>query len=463
MKIIFCEKNKELLKKVKEVFKNETNNLHCELITEIDVFKAKKKYPNALITTTSNPDFSMGGGLDALIKEKYPEQCQIPREFKFTKDLFFTITVDKNIKSSKSIVQRALLGIYFASRKNDIIFTGLGTGIGGLSIDDFISELKKFVNADFSYADFSFANFYSADFSFANFYSADFSSANFYSADFSSADFYSADFRFAKFNSADFRFAKFNSADFSSANFSYADFGSADFYSADFRFAKFNSANFNSANFSYADFGSADFYSADFRFAKFNSANFNSANFRFANFHYADFNSADFRFANFNSANFRSANFYFANFNSANFNSANFSYANFSSANFNSANFSYANFSSANFKNSIFNYRITPETGKFIGWKKAQEKIIKLEIQKAENVSGGLVGRKLRTDKVKVLEIQDKEGKKLDLKSISSDYNEKFIYNVGKIITEKDFKKDDKIECDKGIHFFITRDEAVRY
>jgi hypothetical protein len=152
MKIIFCEKNKELLKKVKEVFKNETNNLHCELITEIDVFKAKKKYPNALITTTSNPDFSMGGGLDALIKEKYPEQCKSPREFKFTKDLFFTITVDKNIKSSKSIVQRALLGIYFASRKNDIIFTGLGTGIGGLSIDDFISELKKFVNANFSYA-----------------------------------------------------------------------------------------------------------------------------------------------------------------------------------------------------------------------------------------------------------------------------------------------------------------------
>jgi len=303
MKIIFCEKNKELLKKVKEVFKNETNNLHCELITEIDVFKAKKKYPNALITTTSNPDFSMGGGLDALIKGEYPEQCKSPREFKFTKDLFFTITVDKNIKSSKSIVQRALLGIYFASRKNDIIFTGLGTVIGGLSIDDFISELKKFVNADFG-----------------------------------------------------------------------------------------------SANFSFADFGSADFRSADFR-----SADFSFANFRFADFSFADF------------------------------------------------------------KNSIFNYRITPEIGKFIGWKKAQGKIIKLEIQKAENVSGGLIGRKLRTDKVKVLEIQDKEGKKLDLKKISSDYNEKFIYNVGKIITEKGFKKDDKIECGKGIHFFMTRDEAVIY
>ena len=368
MKIIFCEKNKKLLKKVKEVFKNETNNLHCELITEIDVFKAKKKYPNALITTTSNPDFSMGGGLDALIKEKYPEQCKSPREFKFTKDLFFTITVDKNIKSSKSIVQRALLGIYFASRKNDIIFTGLGTGIGGLSIDDFISELKKFVNANFS-----FANFSSADFSYAN------------------------------FSSANFRFA----------DFSYANFSSADFYSA---------------NFHYANFSSADFSSANFRFADFSYANFSSADFSSADFHYANFNSADFSFAKFNSANFYSANF-----------------------------------SSADFKNSIFNYRITPETGKFIGWKKAQGKIIKLEIQKAKNVSGGLVGRKLRTDKVKVLEIQDKEGKKLDLKSISSDYNEKFIYSVGKIITEKDFKKDDKIECSEGIHFFITRDEAVRY
>ena len=428
MKIIFCEKNKELLKKVKEVFKNETNNLHCELIIETDVFKAKKKYPNALITTTSNPDFSMGGGLDALIKEKYPEQCKSPREFKFTKDLFFTITVDKNIKSSKSIVQRALLGIYFASRKNDIIFTGLGTGIGGLSIDDFISELKKFVNANFRSANFRFANFNSADFSFANF-----SSANFSYADFRSANFYFADFSFANFSFADFSFADFRSANFNSADFSLADFNSANF----------SFANFYSADFSFADFNSADFYSANFYSTNFSSASFYSANFNSANFSFADFNSANFIFANFNSADFSSANF--------------------SSANFSSASFSYADFRSADFKNSIFNYRITPETGKFIGWKKAQGKIIKLEIQKAENVSGGLVGRKLRTDKVKVLEIQDKEGKKLDLKSISSDYNEKFIYNVGKIITEKDFKKDDKIECSEGIHFFITRDEAVRY
>jgi hypothetical protein len=196
--------------------------------------------------------------------------------------------------------------------------------------------------------------------------------------------------------------------------------------------------------------------------ADFSSAA-DSADFSFADFSFADFSFADFSFADFSFADFSFANFNSANFNSANFNSADFRSADFNSANFYSADFNFANFRSADFKNSIFNYRITPETGKFIGWKKAQGKIIKLEIQKAENVSGGLVGRKLRTDKVKVLEIQDKEGKKLDLKSISSDYNEKFIYNVGKIITEKDFKKDDKIECGKGIHFFITRDEAVRY
>ena len=334
MKLIFCDTNKELLKKVEKVFRETINHTHCELIiSKNDLLETKKEYKEALIATASNPSFTMNGGIDRIIKNNYPDQCENTREFKFTKDLFFTITCDENIKTNKKIIQRALLGIYFASRKNDIIFTGLGTGVAGLSEDDFIDEVTKFI---------------------------------------------SADFRFVAFSSADFCSVDFRSVDFSSVDFSYADFSYVDFRYADFRFVDFSFVNFSFTDFRYADFSSADFSSVDFRSV-------------------------------------------------------------------------------------IHNYKITPQEGEFIGWKKSDKKILKLKIINAKNVSGGLIGRKLRTDKVEVLEIQDINGNILEEKEVCSDYNKNFIYRVGEIIEEKKYIHSDLVECVYGIHFFITREEAVDY
>jgi hypothetical protein len=148
-KIIFCDKNKELLEKAKTVFGEvgTIDNIHSELIVDNsgDILKCKKKYPEAKIVTASNPDFSMGGGLDLILKNEYPEQCNGLREFKITKDLFFVISVNKDLKATKKIIRRALLGVYFCSRKNDIILTGLGTGIGGISSEAFLEELALLV------------------------------------------------------------------------------------------------------------------------------------------------------------------------------------------------------------------------------------------------------------------------------------------------------------------------------
>ena len=288
-KIIFCDKNKELVAKVKEVIENNKNNLHCELIVDTsgDVLECKEKHPDAKIVTASNPKFDMGGGLDLILKTKYAEQCQTAREFKTTNDLFFVVSVDNDLKSTRKIIQRALLGVYFCSRKNDIILTGLGTGVGGLSSKDFIKELALFIQADFSSADFS-------------------------------------------------------RADFSGANFSRADFRWADF------------------------------------------------------------------------------------------------------------------------SGTKFDYRITPEEGSIIVWKKADNHIIKLKVD-CKNISGGLVSRKLRTDKAEVLEIQNLDGTESGLTSIESNYDNNFRYDIGKTATVNNFVRDDKIDCDTGIHFFLTRDEAVRW
>jgi hypothetical protein len=80
-----------------------------------------------------------------------------------------------------------------------------------------------------------------------------------------------------------------------------------------------------------------------------------------------------------------------------------------------------------------------------------------------KNISGGLVSRKLRIDKAKVLEIQNLDGTKSKLNSICSDYDKNFVYEVGKTVKIYNFVRNDTIDYGAGIHFFLTRDEAVNY
>ena len=165
MKLILCDKNKKLVKEFKKL-KSE----YFELVVDTtgDVFKAKKKYPNAKIVTASNKDFTFGGGLDAALKSKYPDECMKCKEFGSSDNLFFTITVDENYRCDKDILLRALVGMFANITKHSFILTGLGTGIGGLSIIEFITVLTKVLNADLRNADLSSANLRTANLSCAN-------------------------------------------------------------------------------------------------------------------------------------------------------------------------------------------------------------------------------------------------------------------------------------------------------
>jgi hypothetical protein len=169
MKLSFIDKNKELVKEVKKLFdKYKNNKLDWELIAKVDdVFEYQEKN-GGKICSASNPDFTFSGGLDALIAKKFPEEIKDAREFKWTDNLFFLITVDKNIKSSSKIIARSLAGVLFYRYEFDIILTGIGTGIGGLSIKYFIIELEKLLNADLRSADLRFANLISANLSSAD-------------------------------------------------------------------------------------------------------------------------------------------------------------------------------------------------------------------------------------------------------------------------------------------------------
>ena len=101
-----------------------------------------------------------------------------------------------------------------------------------------------------------------------------------------------------------------------------------------------------------------------------------------------------------------------------------------------------------------------PESGSFIGWKKAKDKIVKLEICDDAKRSSAF-SRKCRCSAAKVLAIENIDGTDSGLNEIASDYNNDFIYRVGESVSVDDFDEDRKKECAPGIHFFITRQEAV--
>ena len=103
-----------------------------------------------------------------------------------------------------------------------------------------------------------------------------------------------------------------------------------------------------------------------------------------------------------------------------------------------------------------------PESGAFVGYKKAKGLIIKLEICE-DALRSSATSRKCRCSKAKVLEIQEVNGDRSRVKSVSSSYDENFIYTVGETVEVNNFDTNRWNECAPGIHFFITRDEAVKY
>ena len=103
-----------------------------------------------------------------------------------------------------------------------------------------------------------------------------------------------------------------------------------------------------------------------------------------------------------------------------------------------------------------------PETGSFIGYKKAADKIVMLEIC-ADAKRSSATSRKCRCSKAKVLSITHLDGSDSGLTEVRSDYSKEFVYRVGEIAEVSDFDDNRWNECAAGIHFFITREEAVKY
>ena len=168
-------------------------------------------------------------------------------------------------------------------------------------------------------------------------------------------------------------------------------------------------------------------------------------------------------------ANLRNANLRNADLCNADLCGANLRNADLCGANLRNANLCDANLRGA--KNvdevkwnmhTIFYPLQCPETGSFIGYKKASGYIIELEIC-ADAKRSSATSRKCRCSKAKVLSITHLDGSDSGLTEVRSDYSKEFVYCVGEIAEAPDFDENRWNECTAGIHFFITRGEAVKY
>ena len=154
-----------------------------------------------------------------------------------------------------------------------------------------------------------------------------------------------------------------------------------------------------------------------------------------------------------------------ADLSGADLSGADLSGANLSRADLSGADLSGADLSGADLrgaKNVPFVPMACPDTGSFIGFKKASGHIVMLGIpEDARRLSA--TGRKCRCDKAIVIRIEEMDGATSDLTEVTSDRDSSFVYKVGEMVSVPDFCEDRWRECSAGIHFFINRQEAVNY
>jgi hypothetical protein len=232
--------------------------------------------------------------------------------------------------------------------------------------------------------------------------------------------------------------------------------------------ANLSGANLFGANLSRADLFGANLFGANLFGANLFGANLFGANLSRASLFGANLSGVNLSGANLSRASLSRASLFGANLSGANLSGADLSRANLSRANLSRANLSRADLFEANLcdlkdqlQPYLHKYQIVPEEGQFYGYKKLNSgAIATLLIPRSAKRHGGLVGRKCRASKVKVITIQ------LNGKAIQSDHDrhtEKLLYEVGKWVKPDKFDEDFTNECTHGIHFFITKKEAEEF
>ena len=221
-------------------------------------------------------------------------------------------------------------------------------------------------------------------------------------------------------------------------------------------------ANLRGANLSDADLRCANLSNAGLFGANLRGANLSDANLRNADLRNADLRNADLCRADLSNADLRCADL-----RNADLCRANLSNADLRCADLRNADLCRADLCEASIDQMMWNiYTVfyplqCPESGSYIGYKKASGLVVELEIP-ADARRSSATSRKCRASKAKVLSITDINGNPAG-GQVKSNYDPNFVYAIGETVEVTDFDDNRWNECSTGIHHFITRAEAVIY
>ena len=249
--------------------------------------------------------------------------------------------------------------------------------------------------------------------------------------------------------------------------------------------------DFNRADLRGVNFSRATLYSADFSYCRLDHANFHDAliensNFYMAYLYHAILTDVAGDGSNFACANLASADLSFSSFMYAIFSNSTLTNATMFNTDLYSADMTSASLSQAQIKpdrmdgsswigcDASFAREIPdtgsfcPEVGSFIGFKKVRENcILTLKIPEDARRVSAIGSRACRCDKAMVIGVEavngitiyDPDGN-LVLHSI---YDPNFRYKLGEMAVEPKYNDDPRKEFTSGIHFFISKKEALRF
>jgi hypothetical protein len=169
----------------------------------------------------------------------------------------------------------------------------------------------------------------------------------------------------------------------------------------------------------------------------------------------ADLLDADLRYAD-----LRGADLTFADLRGANLTGADLTDADIRNANLRGANLSNATMPAI---------AHVPATGAFTAWKATRCATIELRIPADAQRTGSYVGRKCRASHAVVVAYYDYAGRilaptHLGIVERRSIYDRNFLYPLpGETVRPSSYNDDPRVESAPGIHFFMTRAEAIDY
>jgi len=254
------------------------------------------------------------------------------------------------------------------------------------------------------------------------------------------------------------------------ANLVEVDLQNADLASANLQNADLANANLRGANLANADLRDADLRGANLRDANLRNANLRGANLANANLRGADLRDADLARAIFDSADLRGADLAGALLARTDLRDADLRYADLDGANLEGANLEGANLEGANLEGANLeganlpqNWQIVPRVGQsFTAFKKVRgEIVLEFLIPGSAQRTSSLIGRKCRANEALVVGVAYGDANNAGI--YESLYDLSFTYEIGKMAFEPSFDPDIRIECTAGIHFFLTKEEAIDY